>query len=94
MQIVKSERYLSVLTSILRFITLDSPSRARVFKRELEEKVKGVDHFPYKYRESVHFESKEIRDMLYKGYVIPYFIDRDNEQIVIIGIAKYKDGIA
>lgn len=93
MKILKSNKYLVQLRAIIRFIALDSPSRAREFKQELGNKVELLDNFPYKYRASVHFESKEIRDMIFKGYVIPYFIDAENDRIIIIGIVKYKDEI-
>jgi len=93
MHIVKSDKYLAQLSVILRFIALDFPARARIFKQELTNKVMGVDHFPYKYRASIHFESQEIRDMIFKGYVIPYYIDKLNDEIILIGIAKYKEGV-
>ena len=93
MNIVKSAKYSAQLRAIVRFIALDSPPRARLFKNELEKRVMSLDNFPYKYRASIHFKSKEIRDMIYKGYVVPYFIDRANNKIVLIGIAKYKDEI-
>lgn len=93
MHIVKSDKYLVQLSVILRFIALDSPSSARGFKKELTKKVMEIDHFPYKYRASIHFESQEIRDMIFKGYVIPYYIDKLNDEIVLIGISKYKDGV-
>lgn len=93
MHIVKSDKYLAELSVILRFIALNSPERARIFKQELTNKVMEVDHFPYKYRASIHFESQEIRDMIFKGYVIPYYIDKLNDEIILIGIAKYKEGV-
>ena len=93
MHIVKSDKYLVQLSVILRFIALDSPSHARNFNKELTKKVMEIDHFPYKYRASIHFESQEIRDMIFKGYVIPYYIDKLNDEIVLIGISKYKDGV-
>ena len=93
MQIVKSDKYLAQLKTIVRFIALDSPSRAREFKKELAFKVKSLDNFPYKCRASIHFNSKEIRDMIFHGYVIPYFIDTLNDRIIIIGITKYRDEI-
>lgn len=93
MHIVKSDKYLVQLSVVLRFIAIDSPPRARIFKNELTKKVMEVDHFPYKYRASIHFESQEIRDLIFKGYVVPYYIDKLNDEIVLIGIAKYKDGV-
>lgn len=93
MHIVKSDKFLAQLAVILRFIALDSPNHARIFKQALAKKVMEVDHFPYKYRASIYFESQEIRDLIFKGYVIPYYIDNLNDEIILIGIAKYKEGV-
>jgi len=47
-------------------------------------------HMPYKFKQSIYFDSEEIRDLVFKGYTIPYKIDEVKNQIVIIGINKYK----
>jgi|GEM_PF-6784917 len=31
-----------------------------------------------------------MRDLIFKGYVIPYKIETNNNRIIIIGINKYK----
>jgi hypothetical protein len=46
---------------------------------------------PYKYRKSIYFDNEDIRDMIFKGYITVYKINQN--QIVIVGISKYKDGI-
>jgi hypothetical protein len=46
---------------------------------------------PYKYRKSIYFDNENIRDLIYKGYTIPYLIDEDNKSIVLLGIIKYKE---
>lgn len=45
---------------------------------------------PLKCRKSIYFDDENIRDLIFKGYVIPYKIDIDKKQITIIGINKYK----
>ncbi len=44
---------------------------------------------PYKYRESFYYVNQNIRDMVFKGYTVPYLIDNDNNQIVILDIFKW-----
>ena len=43
---------------------------------------------PYMHRKSIHFDSEQARDLIFKGYTITYFIYED--KIVILGILKYK----
>lgn len=43
---------------------------------------------PYKFRQSYFHHNQNIRDLIYKGYVIPYLIDEDKEIIVILNIFK------
>ena len=48
-----------------------------------------LDSMPRKYRTSIHFSNPNIRDFIYKGYVVPYLIDSDNDKLVILGICKW-----
>lgn len=43
---------------------------------------------PYKFRQSKCFNDENIRDFIFKGYVIPYLIDKENNKIVILAIFK------
>ena len=46
---------------------------------------------PHKFRKSIYFNDENIRDYIFKGYVIPYFIDTKHEKIVLLGIVKYRE---
>ncbi len=45
---------------------------------------------PFKLRQSIYFDDENIRDLIFKGYVAPYKIDKNNNQIIVIGINKYR----
>ena len=90
MEIVRSDKYRESLKGIMETIARDSLNRAIDFKNILDEKVNDLDFMPYKFKQSIYFNSEEIRDLVYKGYTIPYKIDEENNQIIIIGINKYK----
>ncbi len=64
----------------MEFIAKDSVGRALDFNDELNEKLEKLSDFPYKYRQSIYFENEDIRDYIFKGYVIPYFINTTNEK--------------
>jgi len=44
----------------------------------------------YKYRKSIYFDDENIRDFIFKGYILPYKIDKLNDTLTILGITKYK----
>jgi len=93
MRIETSRRFQNQLRSIVRFIALDSVEKARRFRRELTEQIRTLKQFPFRCRASIYFESELIRDLIFKGYVIPYFVDEENERIIILGIVKYKESL-
>ncbi len=90
MTLVKSQDYLDTLKEILEYIAVDKKSAAVNFYRELNTKIKTLKDFPYLYRKSLYFDDDNIRDLIYKGYSVPYQIDKENDKIVIIGITKYQ----
>jgi len=93
MQIIKEESFLLSLQNIIGFIAEDSIDRALIFEIDLREKLTTLDNFPYKFRQSIYFNNEDIRDYIFMGYVIPYFIDIANDRIVILNIIKYKNEI-
>ena len=46
---------------------------------------------PFKYRKSIYWNDNNIRDLIFKGYVVPYKIDTTKNKIIIIGINKYME---
>lgn len=90
-QVIKNETFERDLDNILDFIAHDSLDRAIIFNRELETHLNELPFMPYKFRSSIHFEDENIRDYIFKGYVIPYFIDVHADCIVLLGIVKYRE---
>ena len=90
MIIVRSEKYTLALQDIITYISKDSKAKAFDFKNELDKAINDLVHMPYKFRQSIYFTNKNIRDLVFKGYVLPYKIDTFNNQIIIIGVNKYK----
>ena len=79
----KFERELKI---IFDFIAKDSLSRAREFRNELIAKIERTAQAPFICRKSINFNDESIRDLIFKGYVIPYLID--DEVIYVLGIYK------
>jgi toxin ParE1/3/4 len=91
MKIIRDKKYLDELDTILDFIAKDSFNRAMKFLTEVDKRINTIPLMPYKYRQSHYHNSKEVRDLIVKGYTIPYFVDEDREIIVILEIFKWSD---
>ncbi|CUU77915.1 type II toxin-antitoxin system RelE/ParE family toxin [Campylobacter hyointestinalis] len=86
MQIKFNARFFDELNDIKIFIAKDSNKRADIFIDEILKHCLDLKLFPYACRSSKKVKSKNARDLIYKGYVIPYLID--DEVIIILGIYK------
>jgi len=91
MQIVKDKLFITSLQNTLTNIAEDSISQAISFDDELEDKITNLVHMPLKCRQSYFHKDENIRDLIYKGYVIPYLVDIDKELIVILNIFKNRN---
>lgn len=80
MQVKKSNRFKSELNQIVRFIGESSPKNAERFYFTLMERLDSLVDHPRKGRGTVDGG----RELIYKGYTIPYLIDGD--EIVVMGI--------
>jgi hypothetical protein len=60
-----------------------------MFRDELRQHLSTLPHFPYKFRQSIHYDDSHIRDYIFKGYTIPYLIDTANDTIVVLDIFKW-----
>jgi plasmid stabilization system protein ParE len=93
MTIIETEDYLNSLKNILAYISKDKKSAALQFKKELSKKIRNLREFPFIYRVSIYFEDEYIRDLMHKGYSVPYEVDLEKKTISIIGITKYKNSL-
>lgn len=71
---------------IIEFIALDSVNRALEFYDELILKLQNIIHNPYIYRKRDNSQDEYTRELIFKGYTIPFEIDLKNQKIIILGI--------
>ena len=90
MQIIKTPHFSTELDAILDFIASDSISQALKFADNLVYKLNEIENMPYKHRKSIYFDDEGIRDLIFKGYTTTYYIDVQNDTILVLGIKKYK----
>jgi len=73
--------FVNRLEGFVEIIAEDKPSAAREFHREIINACKEIQNFPYKHRKSRYFDDEDIRDLVYKGFVIIYKIELDTIRI-------------
>lgn len=61
----------------VQFIALDSPASEKAFQKGILKSCEAVLEVPYKYRQSLYHDDKNICDLVYKGYTIVYAIEEE-----------------
>jgi plasmid stabilization system protein ParE len=89
-KIKRSEEFRENLSKIILYIAKDSKSRANNFKNSLKKELNELTFMPLKYRQSIYFNQENIRDFIFKGYCIPYVIDEDKKEIILLDIIKWE----
>jgi len=73
------------------FIAQDKPGAARKFKSDLLGMIKEIPKMPYANRKSIFFDREDIRDLIFKGYIVVYKVDDEKGIITVFGFTKYKN---
>lgn len=77
----------------IKFIAKDKPVAARKFKTELLKRIKDIPKIPYSNRKSMFFDRNDIRDLIFKGYIIVYKVNEQEKAIEVFGFTKYEDNL-
>lgn len=86
MQILKTSRFLDELDVIVNFIAEDSLSQALIFLDKLENTVYTLSDTPYRCRQSCKSNDVNVRELVFRGYVVPYRVNKEKHRIEVIGI--------
>ncbi len=73
------------------YIAQDKPSAARRFKSEILARIKEIPKMPYANRKSIFFDREDVRDLIFKGYIVVYKVDGEKGVITIFGFTKYRN---
>lgn len=79
------------LNDQIEYIAKDKPTAARKFKSIVIKRIKEIPNMPYRNRKSIFFDREDIRDLIVKGYIIVYKIDKANNAIEVFGFTKYEE---
>ncbi len=86
MTINLSKDFLSDLEYIFDFIAQDSLENAVKFKIDLYAEISKIPFMPKRFRKNLIINKDNFRDLIFKGYVVPFAIKE--EFIEILGIYK------
>lgn len=88
MKILTSSLYKKQLESILSLLEEESQGSSKNFKLYLDTVIINMQSKVQKYKKSIFFDNENIKDIENQGYIIPFFIDEQNKQYIILGIVK------
>ena len=90
MKIKITKSFSNKLNKQVDYIAKDKPAAARKFKNDVLREIKGIPNMPYRHRKSIFFENNDIREFIFKGYIIVYRINKLKNQIEFFGFTKYE----
>lgn len=79
------------LNAQVEYIAKDKPAAARKFKNDIISRIKEIPAKPYIYRKSIFFDREDIRDLIFKGYVVVYRINEEAQIIEVFGFSKWQE---
>ena len=86
MRIIYRREFENQLLDIINYIAKDKVDVGLNFANELEKRLSLLPANPFQCRQSVYFDNKNIRDLIYKGYTIHYKINLSKDTIEILRI--------
>jgi mRNA-degrading endonuclease RelE of RelBE toxin-antitoxin system len=88
-----SNEFRKLLTDQVRYIYKDKPRAALKFRKDLLKNIKKDLKQPFHFKKSRYFENENIRDHVFKGYVVVYEVDIEDKIVSVFGFIKYKDSL-
>jgi mRNA-degrading endonuclease RelE of RelBE toxin-antitoxin system len=88
-----SNEFLKLLTDQVRYIYKDKPRAALKFRKDLLKNIKKDLKQPFHFKKSRYIENENIRDYVFKGYVVVYEVDMEKNIGSVFGFIKHKDSL-
>ena len=88
-----SNEFLKLLTEQVRFIYKDKPRAALKFRKDLLKNIKKDLKQQFQFKKSRYIESENVRDYVFKGYVVVYDVDIEKKIVPVFGFIKYKGSL-
>ena len=85
--------FLKLLTEQVRYIYKDKPRAALKFRKDLLKNIKKDLKQPFHFKKSRYIDNENIRDYVFKEYVVIYEVDVEKKIVSVFGFIKYKDSL-
>jgi plasmid stabilization system protein ParE len=91
MNIRFEESFIDSLALKLEYIAKDNPNAARKFQNDLIAACKDILHMPYKHRKSIYHDDENVRDLIFKVYIVIYMVEEESISLfALIHHEKYQ----
>lgn len=88
MNIRISSLYKKQLEVISNLLEEDAEGSSKNFKLYLDTIIINMQSKIKKYKKSIFFDNENVKDIENQGYIIPFFIDEEKKQYIILGIVQ------
>lgn len=88
-----SNEFLELLAVQVHYIYKDKPKAALKFRKDLLKNIKKDLNQPFHFKKSIHFNNENIRDYVFKGYVIVYEVNLEQDLVSVFGFIKHKEAL-
>jgi plasmid stabilization system protein ParE len=89
MKIEFHPEFTAALIEQIRTIAEDKPRAAREFRQNVIAQCKSLVEMPYRCRKSIYYDDENVRDLVFRGYIIVYMIQE--ESIVIASLINQQN---
>jgi hypothetical protein len=76
----------------LDYIAKDKSGAAFQFYTDIEHRINQIPANPFLYRQSIFSDDVNVRDLIFKGYVITFRIRQEENVIEVFSFYKYQEG--
>jgi len=88
MQIVCTTLFEQQLKALLETMAQQDFQATKSFKIYLDTIILNMPTKAKKYKKSLYFDDEDIRDIDHQGFLIPFFIDKENDTYLLLGIVE------
>lgn len=88
MNVLSSDLYKAQLQEAIELIKTQDEISESSFSMYLDTIILNMHTKIKKYKESIYFENKNVKEIQNQGFTIPFFIDEKNDIVVLLGIVK------
>lgn len=89
-----TRKFSNKLNAQVDYIAQDKPSAARKFKTDILQQIRQIPVMPFRHRKSIFFNQEEIRELVFKGYLVVYRVNQEQEEIEVFGFIKYEENLS